>query len=338
MHYEWTSAAHLGTLRPAFERPEGVPELMAVHIHLLRPVVAIVTFVIIGCGTSATPTTTLTPYSPPPATVTPVVPPPPIATATATAGPESSLLAAMTATFGACAIKAPPSGAVVVQVDCTTRDLVSVSVTEYKTAAATAAAFKAQAGATPGSRCSAGTYLGTYRAAGRIVGQLGCDGTYVTVAWTVPVLRLYFSATGGSMPWLYTWWQHHWTTSPGAGTATTGEKPVPIPTAPPEPTIEPDAAEVYPATPADIRFNQTWTKSYATTTCGDWNLRMTAEQRWTMAADLLYAARAVSDLPPDDLITTFGEAISADCIPTGDLKVTEVAAALYELSPDVYGP
>lgn len=158
---------------------------MAVHIHPLRPAVAIVALVVIGCGTSVTATTTSAPYTPVPFTVRPVVvPAQPIATATA--GPESSLLTAMTPTFGACAIKAPPSGAVVAQVDCTTPDLVSVSVAQYKTAAATAAAFKAQAGAIPGGRCSAGAYLGTYRAAGRIVGQLGCDGTYVTVAWTVP--------------------------------------------------------------------------------------------------------------------------------------------------------
>jgi len=65
---------------------------------------------------------------------------------------------------------------------------------------------------------------------------------------------------------------------------------------------------------------------------------MKPDQRWTMAADLLYAARAVADLPPDEPITAFGEAISVDCIPTGGLKVTEVAAALYELSPEIYGP
>lgn len=244
----------------------------------------------------------------------------------------------MTATFGACAVQAPPAGPTVAQVVCTTPQLVSVTASQYKTAAAVAAAFKAETGATPGRRCSAGAYLGTYRAAGQSVGQLGCDGADETVAWTVAALRLYFAASGGSMPWLYSWWQHHWTISLGAGTGTTGEKPVPIPTPAPEPTIEPDPAEVYPATPADIRFKQTWRKSYATTTCADWNLRMKPEQRWTMAADLLYAARAVADLPPDELITTFGEAISVDCIPTGDLNVTEIAAALYELSPDVYGP
>jgi hypothetical protein len=56
-----------------------------------------------------------------------------------------------------------------------------------------------------------------------------------------------------------------------------------------------------------------------------------------MVADLHYAARAVAELP-DELNATFGESISVDCIPTGDIKVTEVAAALYELSPKTCGP
>jgi hypothetical protein len=260
---------------------------------------------------------------------------------------ESSLLAAMTARYGECGPNQPPGGLLVADVACTTAKGVRVDGAQYATAAAVTSAFKTQAAAKKGTRCSAGAYLGTYKVGGTTAGQLGCNGTAETIAWTVPKLRLYLSAYNVPMAALYAWWQHYWTVGSVSSAATTGEKAVPVPVAvvdtpapvdnPPAST-EPSPADVYPATPADIRFKQTWTTSYNATTCGDWNYNMTPEQRWTMAADLLYAVRGVTALPPDDLITEFASGISTSCTPTDVLKVNEAAAALYTLAQGVYGP
>jgi hypothetical protein len=84
-------------------------------------------------------------------------------------------------------------------------------------------------------------------------------------------------------------------------------------------------------------YHQTWTKSYATTTCKDWNQAMTPEQRFAAAADMLTAVRNGSGLPfaDDFMFMAFGDAISEGCLPPLDiLDVAEVAAALYTMSDE----
>jgi hypothetical protein len=303
-----------------------------------------------GCGSTAT----QPPVPTPQATAALLDTPAPVPSVPSQA--ESSLLASMTARYDECSPNQPPSGLLVADATCRTVDGVRVDGAQYLSAAAASAAFKAQAGAKKGTRCSAGAYLGNYKVGGKTTGQLGCNGDATTIAWTVPKLRLYLSAYVVSLPApaLYAWWQRNWTVDSVSSTATTGEKAVPVAAvATPEPvavvdtpapvdnppaSTEPSPADVHPATPAAIRFNQTWTTPYNSTTCGDWNYKMTPEQRWTMAADLLYAVRGVTALPPDDLITEFGTGISTSCTPTDVLKVNEAAAALYTLAQGVYGP
>jgi hypothetical protein len=307
--------------------------------------VLIVALLAASCG-AATSTT-----APPPPTFR-AIPEPIYQTSTPvpTAAPtkaESGLVASMTGRYDDCRLNEAPTGTMVANVACTTADGVTVIGSQYATTAAVTAAFKAQAKAKKGTRCSAGAYLGDYKVAKKTTGQLGCNGTGETIVWTVPKLRLLLTSTGLSMPELYSWWQHAWTTGSVTSAATTGEKAVPIPVEPTDapadeptdaPPDEPSPADVYPASPAGIRFKQTWTTAYSATTCGDWNYSMTPEQRWTMAADLLFAVRGVNQLPPDDLSTEFGSAISFDCTATDDVTVIEIAAALYTLAPDAYGP
>lgn len=57
-----------------------------------------------------------------------------------------------------------------------------------------------------------------------------------------------------------------------------------------------------------------------------------------MAADMLFGARGVAHLPPDDLITNFGSDVSVACVPAGGVKVAEVAAAIYLMDEGTYGP
>jgi hypothetical protein len=318
------------------------------HPQRLVLAVSAAALLVSGCGSTAT----QPPVPTPQATAALLDTPAPVPSVPSQA--ESSLLASMTARYGECGPNQPPGGLLVADVACTTAKGVRVDGAEYATAAAVTSAFKTEAAAKKGTRCSAGAYLGTYKVGGTTAGQLGCNGTAETIAWTVPKLRLYLSAYNVPMAALYTWWQRNWTVDTVTGTATTGEKAAPVAAvATPEPvavvdtpapvdnppaSTEPSPADVHPATPAAIRFNQTWTTSYNSTTCGDWNYNMTPEQRWTMAADLLYAVRGVTALPPDDLITEFASGISTSCTPTDVLKVNEAAAALYTLAQGVYGP
>lgn len=208
----------------------------------LAAFVAVVALIVAGCGSAAT--------NPPPAptfraTPAPMEEPTPVPSTPLTEA-EASLLDSMAARYDDCGQNQPPSGTLVADIACTTVDGVRVNGAQYLTAAAASAAFKAQAAATKGTRCSAGAYLGNYKVGGTATGQLGCNGTAATVAWTVPTLRLYLSAYNLSMPELYAWWQHHWTVGSVSSAATTGEKAVPVPVAvvdTPEPAAPPESTD-----------------------------------------------------------------------------------------------
>lgn len=79
------------------------------------------------------------------------------------------------------------------------------------------------------------------------------------------------------------------------------------------------------------KFEQTWSKSYGSTTCSDFGGTMTADQRRVAAADMLTGARnqdGGKTLPSDDLIRTFMGAIDNACVqPT--MTITDVAVGVY---------
>jgi hypothetical protein len=89
-------------------------------------------------------------------------------------------------------------------------------------------------------------------------------------------------------------------------------------------------------------YNQTWTKSYGLTTCGDWNDEMTDSQQWVAAADLLTGARKKwdgdEDLPADSLITRFQRTITEACSVDDDHQLPEIAVGAYLIDRDRYSP
>ena len=92
-----------------------------------------------------------------------------------------------------------------------------------------------------------------------------------------------------------------------------------------------------------VKYTQTWTKSYSTTTCEDWQDEMTQAQTWAAAADILTSGRNKIDggsgLPPESLITSFRDDISEGC--TADvpgLIITDVSYGVYTIGHDRYGP
>ena len=93
---------------------------------------------------------------------------------------------------------------------------------------------------------------------------------------------------------------------------------------------------------ADIsKYDQTWTTSYSSTTCGQWLGEMTEQQRWAAAADMLLGARSKdgdADLPPDDLVTAFGSGIANVCEVESSVSITDVAVELYLAERSRFAP
>jgi hypothetical protein len=90
------------------------------------------------------------------------------------------------------------------------------------------------------------------------------------------------------------------------------------------------------------RYNQTWTKSYGLTTCGDWNDVMTDAQQWRAAVDMLTSARKKWDddegLPSDSLVTRFQGDITDACAVDNNHQLPEIAVGVYLTDRDRYSP
>jgi hypothetical protein len=93
---------------------------------------------------------------------------------------------------------------------------------------------------------------------------------------------------------------------------------------------------------ASTGYNQTWTKSYGLTTCGDWNDVMTDSQRWGAAADMLTSARKKWDggegVPSDSLVARFQTDITAACSVDNNHQLPEIAIGVYLIGRDGYSP
>jgi len=80
------------------------------------------------------------------------------------------------------------------------------------------------------------------------------------------------------------------------------------------------------------KFDQTWPKDYAHTTCREWLNKMSQHENFVAAAVMLVGARAVDDkdagMPSDDMINEFRDGITTACV-VPSMKLSEVGAALY---------
>jgi hypothetical protein len=92
----------------------------------------------------------------------------------------------------------------------------------------------------------------------------------------------------------------------------------------------------------ESRYNQTWTKSYGLTTCGDWNDVMTKAQQWGAAVDMLTSARKKWDggegVPSDSLVTRFQGDITDACSVDDNHQLPEIAVGVYVTGRDRYSP
>lgn len=94
------------------------------------------------------------------------------------------------------------------------------------------------------------------------------------------------------------------------------------------------------ASQAPTKYTQTWTTPYAQTTCADWTSRMTSQQRFAAAADMLLGVRTKDGdarLPADSMVNEFVGGMTTACvIPT--MSITDAAIALYITEPTRFGP
>ena len=94
-------------------------------------------------------------------------------------------------------------------------------------------------------------------------------------------------------------------------------------------------------TSVDHKYEQTWSKSYSSTTCSEWNGEMTRRQQWVAAADMLTSARNKGDggqgLPHDYLVDAFVAGIDTVCV-VPDMSLAEAGAGLYLTERDRVRP
>lgn len=77
------------------------------------------------------------------------------------------------------------------------------------------------------------------------------------------------------------------------------------------------------------KYQQTWTVPYGSTTCAQWIIDMTSDERFVAAHDFIIALHAYDQ--SDRFARTYARGITKDCRPAPQLKVKEVAAALATL-------
>jgi len=93
---------------------------------------------------------------------------------------------------------------------------------------------------------------------------------------------------------------------------------------------------------ASDKFHQTWPTGYGSTTCQQWATKMTSDQKFAAAADMLVGARSTDDknagLPSDSLIRSFEGDIGQGCEPIASMTITDAATGVYMLGRAQYSP
>lgn len=81
-----------------------------------------------------------------------------------------------------------------------------------------------------------------------------------------------------------------------------------------------------------VKYKQTWSKNYASTTCREWKSELTNAQQFAAAADMLTSARNKKDggtgLPSDGKIEMFRRGITDSCV-IDTANIAEVAVMHY---------
>lgn len=88
----------------------------------------------------------------------------------------------------------------------------------------------------------------------------------------------------------------------------------------------------------DDKYTQTWPTPYSQTTCSQFLSKMTAKQRWVMAADMLTSARNMKEdagLPSDAMVAEFEGGLDTACV-IGTMTMDEVGVGLYMTEPRFY--
>lgn len=80
------------------------------------------------------------------------------------------------------------------------------------------------------------------------------------------------------------------------------------------------------------KYQQTWPRSYAATTCRSWSTEMDDQQRFVASADMLVGARTkdgIDRLPEDAQVEQMEGDITTVCTAEPTATITELAVAIY---------
>ena len=93
----------------------------------------------------------------------------------------------------------------------------------------------------------------------------------------------------------------------------------------------------------DDKYTQTWPKPYGQTTCLDYRTKMTGQQGWVMAADMLTNARNTTKktgLPPDAMVSDFAAQMLTACVAgiTDNETMPDVGTSVFLLDRSLQTP
>jgi hypothetical protein len=83
----------------------------------------------------------------------------------------------------------------------------------------------------------------------------------------------------------------------------------------------------------DDKYDQSWPKSYGSTSCAEWQDEMSGQQRFVAAADMLVRGWRIDgvedELPPDATVDRFAGAISQSCDGDRSLSISDAGGSVY---------
>jgi hypothetical protein len=88
------------------------------------------------------------------------------------------------------------------------------------------------------------------------------------------------------------------------------------------------------------KYDQSWSKTYASTTCDEFASQMTEHEQFVMAADMITSTAADrtgnKDLPPDSLVDNVVSQMSTACEADSTVKMTDIAVGLFMIDSSLY--
>ena len=77
------------------------------------------------------------------------------------------------------------------------------------------------------------------------------------------------------------------------------------------------------------KYDQTWTRSYGSTTCQQYRTKMTRHQRFAFAAEILRELNETADYPPDRTVRKFRTRLYVVCDAARKQTIPDMAVGIW---------